>query len=315
MNKTRRVPWLLGILDRSLPLMLDLLLMGIGIALIVAWFATLPRPDDIRPRQSRHDLSLFQSGSIAILPPGTAGQVILYTEQLGKELSGLPEDNNLPKSGYLDYVPNRVMTQGVKERVAATIGVSESDLRRVRDTVFNAWDGKVDTDKISISQTMTARLTGSSSLQIQELSTPEQLITPGDATIWNWDVIPTVDGDSELYLILSVHTRSADGFPAAKDLKPRIRKIKVKVNPVFKVQKFFQDNLAIIVGLLSIASTVAKVPWSRGWKWTRGLPWEKPWRRARRLPLINRLRVRMRWFRRYRRRHHSPEPPSTLPEN
>jgi hypothetical protein len=261
-------------MERLLPRMPDLLLTGTVTALILAWFAA-HLPHDGQERAYRSDRLVFQA--VPVQPPGTAGTVILYTALLGQQVSALPPKGRSSATGFLDYVPKQVMVQGVKERVAATIAVSKSDLERVREAVFETTKGTVKTEEISISQTMTARLTGSSSLQIQDVSTPEQLILPGEATVWNWDVIPTVDGPAQLYLVLSVHSRSSDGFPAAKDLPPFIRTINVQINPAFKIQNFFQDNLALIVGLLSIGTALAKIPWLKVWTWTHGLPRSVSW--------------------------------------
>lgn len=267
MSKLSPVHWL-GCGGRwCLRLLPDVLFAGAVLAFSVFWIASIHTR---QPRRGtlRHDVDHIDFFSVALRPPGTAGLVARYTAELGKAVTDLPAKGVFPDTGYLDYIPNQEMTQGKKERVAAVVSLSESDLERVRDTVFKESRGNVNTDEISISQTMTAKLTGSSGLQIQELSTPEQLIRGGDPTVWNWDVTPTESGEAELYLILSVRGRSADGFPSAKDLGARIRKIKVETDPAFAFQKFFKDNLAAIVGVLSIVTTIAKVPvWRKIWNW------------------------------------------------
>jgi hypothetical protein len=266
----------LAVLDSVLSLLLDVVVWAACAALVITFVSSSQHQEQHRePRfWPPNDQVVFYA--VAVRPPGTAGLISEYVTKLGQDVSDLPRKNNaspntFPDRGYLDYIPNQQMTQGIRERVSAVISITEADLERVRASVFGGSKGAISTEEIDISQSMTARLTGSNSLQIQEISTPEQLIRAGEATQWLWDVTPTEDGDAQLYLILSVRARSADGFPSAKDLKPLIRTIHVKVDRVFKLQKFFKDNLAVIVGLLSIVTTLAQVPWSRFWQWLIGL--------------------------------------------
>jgi hypothetical protein len=296
MNMMRPVNALLDFLNRWRPVLHEALLTSAVAGLAIVWIASLYSGYPKGARVPQRTVAFFP---IAIRPPGTTDAVVQYTVELGREVSNLREKRqNVPDRGYLDYVPNQTMTQGVKERVVAVISLSKSDLERVRDSVFKSSHGTVDTNEISVSSTMTAKLTGSSSLQIQELSTQEQLIQAGDPTIWNWDVIPTEDGDAQLYLILSVRGRSADGLPSAKDQEPRIRTIHVRVNRAFKFQKFFKDNLAAIVGILSIATTATTLPWRKCWTWLSALS------------VIKSIRFRLRWLIRKRRRPKTSEPPN-----
>jgi hypothetical protein len=265
--------------------------MGIVGFLIIVWIASLG------PRQTEHphlprDRNEVVFYPIALRATTTTEAVIQYVAGLERQVDNLPRKGKSPEKGFLEYIPNQTMTQGVKEKVAATISLSRASLESVRAEVFKESHGAIKLDEIYVSQTMTARLTGSPSLEIQELSTPQQLIRPDDATVWYWNVTPTESGDAELYLILSLHIRAEDGTPAAKDLEPRIRKIKVRVNSGFALQKFFRDNLAAIVGILSIGTTMARVPWRRVWSWATRVS----------LGLLRRLRYGLRWLRRKWRR-------------
>jgi hypothetical protein len=216
---------------------------------------------------------------------------------LGRRVKDLPDRSHESKDqGYLDYVPNKTMTQGLKERISAVIALSEADIKQVRSRVFRTLD-IVDTEQIDISPTMVVKLYGSPSMQIQELSTPEQLIRPGDPTVWNWDVLPTESGDADLYLVISTRALSSGGLPGAKDQPPRVRKIKVRVNPAYQINKFIKDNLPTITGLLAILVGVLTL--RPLWSWLR-----KKWRWG--VKRLGRFRTSaLKWL---KRRRHVAEP-------
>ena len=103
------------------------------------------------------------------------------------------------------------MTQGKRETVTIAVALTEDELKGIRDKTFASARDKfgqtgadtVETELISVSSSMSARLTGSPNLQIKELSTQEQLITSENPTIWHWEVLPPDSGEAELYLVLS----------------------------------------------------------------------------------------------------------------
>jgi hypothetical protein len=232
-----------------------LLLFGV-IVLAIAWISS---PQSGPLHQEPTNMSFF---AVPVRPPGTSGAVALYTTHFVNELQ---------KPGYLDYVPNPLMTQGKRETVTIAVALTEDELKGIRDKTFASARDKfgqtgadtVETELISVSSSMSARLTGSPNLQIKELSTQEQLITSENPTIWHWEVLPTDSGEAELYLVLSNHNRSSDGYPGAKDLEPIRKSIHVTISPLYSVQRLFTNNLAVLVGLSSLIAGLAKVPWKK----------------------------------------------------
>jgi hypothetical protein len=166
------------------------------------------------------------------------------------------------------------MTQGIQERVSVVVGITKQDLDRVLDKVLNPPGrprprGRLEPEQIRVSSSMLVRLTGDPSLSIQELSTPEQEIRTGEPTSWHWDVIPTSAGKAQLNLIVSCRVRSLDGFVSARALGPRVIHIEVRWKMSYWIKKFFNDNLAAVVGICTVLSALFGMPWRSARRRTR----------------------------------------------
>ena len=243
-TKTRPAYRLLAFLDRWLPLIEDVVLPCALIAFLILFIVTAAD-------RTRSDPPQIPSGAViytdALAMPTTAETVVFSTVKL------IDNFEKNPAGGYLTYLPEQTMTQGVTERVAAVISLSDTGFDQIIKDVFKNSRGTVTTEQLDeIAPLMSAKLypkSANSGLTIEDRSSVEQTIERGRATTWNWDVTPAETGRQELDLVISVSKHFPDGTHGTHDARQKTKIITVTVNRVFGVRRFFKDNLATFLAI------------------------------------------------------------------
>ncbi len=141
------------------------------------------------------------------------------------------------EKGRIMYNPPTEMTEGQRERIEVRIAQSDA----VTLTEGLRGSGAPQIEAIAVASFMKVRLLGEG-FTITPLSSEEQVVAGADFTQWTWDVTPTQAGDLSLTLVVTARVKLAGFSDEQKDLGIIERNIKVKVDPAYSLQAFFDAN-------------------------------------------------------------------------
>jgi len=188
-----------------------------------------------------------------IFPPGEP-------PPLGEPLEGVAPPSELVKGEILSNIPEE-MRVGIKERIK--VNITEKFTESLIEEKF---EDKI--KEIYIGTTMEVRLKGKN-FEIENFSSPIQLILKGEETQWNWDVIPLRSGNQLLSLTVSIEITLPNGIKGKKDYYLLPNPVKVKPNLIYSARIFivnyWQAFVFMLVGLF-IKEFYNKIKNIKWWK-------------------------------------------------
>lgn len=146
-------------------------------------------------------------------------------------------------SGYLMYNPPQEMTTGNTERIEVRIAWNNTSVL----TEGLKGSGAPIIDDISVSKYMVVKLTGEN-FRVTSLCNDEQIVSANEPAEWDFDVLPLKSGNQDLHLSVSIKIKSADGTISNKDMPVFDRQIKVRVNPLYSLGTFVEQNWQWVLG-------------------------------------------------------------------
>jgi len=161
-------------------------------------------------------------------------------------LSEIVEDELKKLSpGRILFNPPQEMKVGVKERVEVRIAKTiTEDL-----TLGLKGRGIPQIEEIRVGTFMKVHLTGDN-FDIKTLSHEEQPVIGEGFTQWDWDVIPSKSGIQFLLLTVTVRIKIPNYDEERKDYPVFERRIRVKVNLIYSINKFIKNYWQWIIGMI-----------------------------------------------------------------
>lgn len=169
-----------------------------------------------------------------------------------KELNQYPRSIKELKLGYVNYLVNETMKNGIAETVKAEVFLDRQNLETIQDMRR--------VERLHVAKKMSAKLickTGK--FEIISLNRDVQPVLDLDITTWKWDVKPLRSGRGSLELILSVAIAVKGMGIEMKDLETYRKDVAIKINPAYSTKLFFNNNWQWLVGLLVGSGTLFSV--------------------------------------------------------
>jgi hypothetical protein len=141
-------------------------------------------------------------------------------------------------AGRILYNPPQEMTVARRERIE--VRITQSMTTSLTEGLQGS--GAPQVEQIPVASFMKVRLLGEG-FKITPLSSEEQIVVGNTFTQWMWDVTPLEAGQKSLIIVVTARVKLAGFSDEQKDLNIIERKISVRVNPVYSIQTFFNENL------------------------------------------------------------------------
>ena len=154
-----------------------------------------------------------------------------------QDLSQIVEDEIKKLTpGRILFNPPEEMKVGVKEKVEVRITktLTEDLSKGLKGS------GKPQIEQIRVGTFMKVRLMGDN-FDIKPLSNEEQIVAGEGFTQWEWDVVPLKSGIQYLILGVTVRLKLPNGAEEKKDYPVFDRRIEVKVNLPYTINKFIKS--------------------------------------------------------------------------
>ncbi|HAA31048.1 MAG TPA: hypothetical protein DCE56_29250 [Cyanobacteria bacterium UBA8553] len=145
------------------------------------------------------------------------------------------------------------------------VGETERIEVRIAKTVTKDFDnklkgkGKPVLENIKFGTVTEVKLEGNS-FEIKGISTGLQVVGGEDYTEWSWDVTPKKSGEQTLSLIVSVRIKVPQlEIDSVRNYPVDIKKIKVKVNPIYSIKDLLINNWSDLFPLIFGSGSIAGI--------------------------------------------------------